>query len=153
VQHLRYEVGQHDASLRRQSRDAQTRLTRPSGNVEMLMIFSDAETLDHRCADRSQLIHDDRVPLLPARGEPGPRRSLNVSDLIGARHRPSVYRCIHRTRMHSLAGVHTARSGVAGAVARLRDRSTDIPAVQLRAPSYGAAVRWAVSPSAWPHTT
>ena len=28
VQHLRDEVGQHDASLRRQSRDAQTRLTR-----------------------------------------------------------------------------------------------------------------------------
>jgi hypothetical protein len=35
VQHLRCEVGQHDASLRRQSRDAQTRLTRARGNVEM----------------------------------------------------------------------------------------------------------------------
>src|SRR5437879_6438137 len=48
VQHLRYEVGQHDASLRRQSRDAQTRLTRACGNVEMLLILSDVETLDHR---------------------------------------------------------------------------------------------------------
>src|ERR1019366_5621312 len=53
VQHLRYEVGQHDASLRRQSRDAQTRFTRACGNVEMLMIFSDVETFDNRCADRA----------------------------------------------------------------------------------------------------
>src|ERR1017187_10019890 len=67
----------------------------------MLMIFSDVETLDHRCADRPQLIHDDRVPLLPARREPGPCRSLNVSDLIGARQRPSPYRCIHRTGRYS----------------------------------------------------
>jgi hypothetical protein len=74
----------------------------------MLMIFSDVETLDHRCADRAQLLHDDQVPLLPARREPGPRRSLNVSDLIGARHRPSRYRCIHRTRRHSLVAVHNA---------------------------------------------
>jgi hypothetical protein len=51
----------------------------------MLMIFSDVETLDNRCADRAQLIHDDRVPLLPAGREPRPRGSLNVSDLIGAR--------------------------------------------------------------------
>src|ERR1039458_595157 len=50
----------------------------------MLMIFSDVEMLDDRCADRAQLLHDDRVPLFPARREPGPRRSLNVSDLIGA---------------------------------------------------------------------
>jgi hypothetical protein len=56
-QHLRYEVGQHDASLRRQSRDAQTRLTRARGNVEMLMIFSDVETLDNRCADRGRPFH------------------------------------------------------------------------------------------------
>src|SRR5207302_6058636 len=95
VQHLRYEAGQHDATLRRQSRDAQTRLTRARGNVEMLMIFSDVETVDHRCADRAQLIHDDRVPLLPAGREPSPCRSLNVSDLICARHRPSRYRGIY----------------------------------------------------------
>ena len=99
VEHLRYEVGQHDTSLRRQSGDAQTRLSRASGNVEMLISFSDVETVDHRCADRSQLIHDDRVPLLPARRQPGPRRSLNVSDLIGAWHRPPI----HRIRRHSLA--------------------------------------------------
>ena len=37
----------------------------------MLLILGDAETLDHRCADRAQLIHDDRVPLLPARRQPG----------------------------------------------------------------------------------
>src|ERR1022692_3357561 len=60
---------------------------------------------------RAQLIHDHRVPLLPARREPGPRRSLNVPDLIGARHQPSPYRCTHRTRRHSLAGAHNARSG------------------------------------------
>src|SRR5437764_849370 len=52
----------------------------------MLMIFRDVEALDHRGADRAQLIHDDRVPLLPARREPGPRRALSVSDLVGARH-------------------------------------------------------------------
>src|ERR1022692_2903221 len=83
----------------------------------MLLIVSDVETLDNRCADWAQLIHDDRVPLLPARRELGPRRSLNVSDLIGARHRPSRYRCTHRARRHSLAGVHNARPG-AGALAR-----------------------------------
>ena len=48
LQHLRREVGQHDASLRRPSRDAQARLTRACGDVEMLMILSDVETLDHR---------------------------------------------------------------------------------------------------------
>ena len=71
--------------------DIAARRARAQGiaNVEMLLIFSDVETLDHRCADRAQLLHDDRVPLLPARREPGPRLSLNVSDLIGARHRPS----------------------------------------------------------------
>src|SRR6266571_1601688 len=76
--------------------------TRPFGeSLAMLMVFSDVETLDNRCADRAQLIHDHRVPLLPARREPGPRRSLNVSDLIGVRHRPSPYRCIHRTGRYS----------------------------------------------------
>src|SRR5664280_3170495 len=69
-------------------------------------------TLNNRCADRSQLLHDHRVPLLPARREPGPGHSLNVSDLIGAWHRPSRYRCIRRTRRHSLAAVHNARSGL-----------------------------------------
>src|SRR5205823_6164274 len=77
----------------------------------MLLIFSDVETLDHRGADRAQLIHDDRVPLLPARREPGPRRSLNVSDLIGDRHRPTRYQCVHPTRKNSLAGVNNAREG------------------------------------------
>jgi len=51
--------------------------------------------------DRTELIHDARVPLLPAHREPGPRRSLNVSDLIGARHRRSPYRCMHRMRRYS----------------------------------------------------
>jgi hypothetical protein len=92
VEHLRREIGQHDASHRRQSRDAQTRLSRACGNVEMLLIFSDVETLDDRRADGAELIHDDRVPLLPARGKPGPRRSLNVSDLVVARHRLTRYR-------------------------------------------------------------
>src|SRR6266699_2137564 len=67
--------------------------TRPFGDSRaMLMIGSDVETLDHRRADRAQLIHDDRVPLLPARRKPGPQRDLFVSDLIAARHRPSHYR-------------------------------------------------------------
>lgn len=65
-QHLRYEVGQHDATLRRQLCDAQTRLTRARCDVEMLMIFSGVEMLDHRYADRAELTHDDRVPFLPA---------------------------------------------------------------------------------------
>ena len=58
------------------------RLTRARGNVEMLLIFSDVETLDHRRADRTQLIRDDRVPLLPARGEPGPRL---LAERLGSR--------------------------------------------------------------------
>jgi hypothetical protein len=58
----------------------------------MLLIIGDVQTLDHRRADQTQLIHDDRVPLLPARRKPGPRRSLNVPDLIAAWHRPSRYR-------------------------------------------------------------
>jgi hypothetical protein len=40
VQHLRDQVGQHNAPFRYQSSDAQTRLTRPRGDVEVLMIFS-----------------------------------------------------------------------------------------------------------------
>ena len=55
-------------------------------DIEMLLIRSDVETLHHGSANRAQLIHDDRVPLLPARRQPGPRRSLTVSDLIAARH-------------------------------------------------------------------
>jgi hypothetical protein len=76
----------------------------------MLVIFSDVETLDNRCTDRAQLIHDDRVPLLPARREPGPRRSLNVSDLTGARHRPSPVDASTEYEKVRLAGAHNARS-------------------------------------------
>src|SRR5207253_8180663 len=109
------------------------------GDVEMLMIFSDVEALDHRGADRAKLLHDDRVPLLPAPREPGPRRSLAVSDLIGARHRPSPYRCTHPTRRHPLAGGHTARSGTLSP-ARLRhilttDRLTPAPVTRPRTSS------------------
>lgn len=86
----------------------------------MLLIRGDVETLDHRCAHWAELIHDDRVPLLPTRGEPGPCRSLTVSDLIGARHRPSPHRCIDRTRRRSFEGVHDARSALALPSARLR---------------------------------
>ena len=89
VEHLGRKVGQDDVSPRREPGDGQPRLTGARGDVEMLLVVGDVETLDHRRADRAQLIHDDRVPLLPARGEPGPRRSLTVSDLIAARHRPS----------------------------------------------------------------
>jgi hypothetical protein len=92
LEHLSRKVGQNDVSLRRELGDGQPRLTSARGDVEMLLIIGDVETLDNRCADRAQLIHDDRVPLLPARGKPGPRHSLNVSDLIAARHRPSRYR-------------------------------------------------------------
>ncbi len=92
VEHLSRKIGQNDMSPRREPGDGQPRLTSARGNVEMLLIIGDAETLDNRCADRAQLIHDDRVPLLPARRKPGPRRSLNVPDLIAARHRPSRYR-------------------------------------------------------------
>ena len=79
------EVGQHDASLRRQPRDAQTRLTGARGDVEVLLILGDVETLDHRGTDRAQLLHDDRVPLLPARREPGPRPrcASRISSALG----------------------------------------------------------------------
>jgi hypothetical protein len=69
----------------------------------MLLIIGDAQTFDHRRADRAQLIHDDRVPLLPARRKPGPRRSLSVPDLIAAQHRPSRYR-MHPPNTKALLG-------------------------------------------------
>src|SRR5215471_21767452 len=75
----------------------------------MLLITGDAQALDHRCADRAQLIHDDRVPLLPARRKPGPRRSLSVSDLIGARHRPPLSMHPPNTKV-LLAGAHNVPS-------------------------------------------
>src|ERR1019366_10797534 len=83
--------------------NGQPRLTSARGDVEMLLIIGDVETLNNRCADRAQLIHDDRVPLLPAHGKPGPRRSLNVSDLVAARHRPSRYR-MHPPNTKALLG-------------------------------------------------
>src|SRR5215217_2506692 len=55
----------------------------------MVLVFGDVESLDHRCTDGAQLIHDDRVPLLPADRQLRPRRSLSISDRITARHRPS----------------------------------------------------------------
>src|SRR6266487_2766109 len=91
AEHLSRKVGQDDVSPRREPGHGQPRLARARGNVEMPLITGDAQTPDHRRANRAQLIHDDRVPLLPARRKPGPRRSLNISDLIAARHRPSRY--------------------------------------------------------------
>lgn len=119
IQHLRYEVGQNDPSRRRESGDTQARLTRAGGDVEMLMIFGDVETLDDRCAHRAQLIHDDRVPLFPAGREPRPRRSLGVSDLVGARHRPS------RSR-HASGRPHPARACRDAPSATARDQRTTL---------------------------
>jgi hypothetical protein len=112
--HLSRKVGQDDVSPRREPGNGQPRLASARGNVEMLLITGDVETPDNRCTDRAQLIHDDRVPLLPARRKPGPRRSLNVLDLIAARHRPSRYR-MHPPRRHSLAGAHSSRIGAPSA--------------------------------------
>jgi len=88
---------------------SQPRLARARGNVEMPLITGDAQALDHRHAHRAELIHDDRIPLLPARRKPGPRRSLNVPDLNAARNQPSRYQMHPRTRRYSLGGVHNAR--------------------------------------------
>jgi len=92
AEHLSRQVGQHDVPPRREPGDGQPRLAGARGNVEMLLITGDAQPLDHRRADRAQLIHDDRVPLLPARRKPGPRRPLNVPDLIAAGTGPPRYR-------------------------------------------------------------
>jgi len=67
VEYLGDEVGQHDASRRCQLRDAQTGLTSAARDVEVLLIVGDTEAFDHRRTDRTQLVHDDRVPLVPAR--------------------------------------------------------------------------------------
>jgi len=67
AEHLSRQVGQDDVSPRRELGDGQPRLARARGNVKVLLITSDVKTLDYRRADRAQLIHDDRVPLLPAR--------------------------------------------------------------------------------------
>src|ERR1700722_6766230 len=125
VEHLSREVGQNDVSLRREPGDGQPRLTSTRGNIEMLLIIGDAETPDHRCDDRAQLIHDDRVPLLPARRKPGPRCPLNIPDLIAARHRPlppSDASTEHGTpwREYILAHRH-APSNPAGGVASRTD--------------------------------
>jgi hypothetical protein len=104
--HLRRKAGQDDVSPRREPGHRQPRLARARGNVEMLLITGDAQTPDHRRADRAQLIHDDRVPLLPARRKPGPRRPLNVPDLITARHRPSRYQ-MHPPNTKALPGGST----------------------------------------------
>jgi hypothetical protein len=109
-EHLSREVGQHDMSPRREPGDGQPRLASARRNVEVPLITGDAQTPDHRCADRAQLIHDDRVPLLPARRKPGPRHSLNIADLIAARHRPSRYQ-MHPPNPKALPGgsTHSAR--------------------------------------------
>jgi hypothetical protein len=70
VEHLSRKVGQNDVPPRRELGDGQPRLTSARGDVEMLLIIGNVETLDNRCADRAQLIHDDRAPLLPARRKP-----------------------------------------------------------------------------------
>src|SRR5664280_871139 len=53
VEHLSRKVGQNDVSPRRELGDGQPRLTSARGNVEMLLIIGDVETLDNRCADRA----------------------------------------------------------------------------------------------------
>jgi hypothetical protein len=106
VEHLSRKVGQDDVSARREPGHRQPRLASARGNVEMLLIAGDVQALDHRCANRAQLIHDDRVPLLPARRKPGPRRSLNVPNLIAARHWPSRYR-MHPPNAKALPGGST----------------------------------------------
>ena len=50
----------------------------------------DVEPFDHRSTDRTQLLRDDCVPLLPARGQSGPCLSLRVTDLIAAGDKVSV---------------------------------------------------------------
>jgi hypothetical protein len=91
---------------RREPGHGQSRLARARGNIEMLLITGDAQTPDHRRANRAQLIHDDPVALLPARGKPGPRRPLNVPDLIAVRHRPSRYQ-MHPPNTKALPGGST----------------------------------------------
>ena len=78
----------------------------------MLLIIGDAETLDNRCADRAQLIHDDRVPLVAARRKAGRRRSLSISDLIAnsCTGLPSS-ETNHPTRQIPLGGVPNSRVG------------------------------------------
>jgi hypothetical protein len=48
VEHLSRKVGQHDVSPGREPGDGQPRLTSARGNIEMLLIIGDAETLDNR---------------------------------------------------------------------------------------------------------
>jgi hypothetical protein len=59
VEHLSRKVGQNDVSPGREPGDGQPRLTSAGCDVEMVLIIGDVETLDDRCADRAQLIHDD----------------------------------------------------------------------------------------------
>src|SRR5262245_20437349 len=82
-------------------------------DVEMLLILGDAETLDHRCADRAQLIHDDRLLLLPARRQPG--RPTPLAERLGSHRRPaSALPLSDASTEHDgtpRRGVHNARIG------------------------------------------
>jgi hypothetical protein len=56
------------------------------GNIEMLLITGDAQTLDHRRADRAQLIHDDRGPTSPS---PQKARPTPPAERPGSHRRPA----------------------------------------------------------------
>jgi hypothetical protein len=55
-------------SPQREPGDGQPRLTGARGNSEMLLIIGDVQALDHRYADRAQLVHVVIVvPAVPVR--------------------------------------------------------------------------------------
>jgi hypothetical protein len=80
----RLSAARSDVSPQREPRDGEPRFTSAGGNVEMLLIIGDAEALDNCCADQAQLIHDDRVPFLPAGRKPSPR---GLAECLGSHRR------------------------------------------------------------------
>jgi hypothetical protein len=70
-------------SFRREPGDGQPRLISARRDVEMLQITGDAEALHHRRADRPELVHDDRVPLRPARRKSRPHGEVLVAAAVG----------------------------------------------------------------------
>ena len=109
----------------------------------MLLILGEVQTPDDRVTDRAELLGDDRVPLLPAGRQPGPRRSLGVPDLIGARHRRSPIAscapyCPSARRRRAPRGAPRpgpagVRRGVTGLPRRRRHRGDTVRSVDARA--------------------
>ena len=121
-----------------------SRLTSARSDVEMPLIIGDVKTLDNRCADRAQLIHDDRVPLPQPAESPG----QSPAERPGSHrrwHRPSRYRMHPPTRRHPLTRVHNARFVRHADHGSAHGRRSPVPRIALDPCAMAAQFRWGPS--------